>query len=96
MQLSFSASTVDAAVIKQIVDRAWQVSKDARAGVKKLDFMMDLTAAHCNGCPLDLDDLLHAPHFDFVHDVFGIYRHLNRETGKLEDCFVPRCAMRQH
>jgi len=25
-----------------------------------------------------------------MHDVSGIARHLNRETGRLEGCFLPR------
>lgn len=56
------------------------------------DLEMDVTAAHCNGCPLDLERLLAFDDFNFNHDVFGIRRHLNRETGELENHFVPRCA----
>lgn len=54
---------------------------------------MDVTACHANGCPLDLEKLLHADAFNFSHDVFGIARYINRNTGKLENCFVPRCAL---
>lgn len=54
--------------------------------------IMDLTAVHANGCPLDLSGLAQADEFDFSHDILGIRRHLNRRTGKLEDCFVPRYA----
>jgi hypothetical protein len=53
---------------------------------------MDLTACHCNGCPINFQKLLDAPAFDFAHDIYGIRRHINRETGQLENCFVPRCA----
>jgi len=55
--------------------------------------MMDLTACHTNGCPLKLKELLVADLFDFSHDYFGIRRHINRETGQLEGCFVPRYAV---
>ena len=41
---------------------------------------------------LDLQKLLDAPDGDFGHDVFGIRRHINRQTGELENCFLPRCA----
>jgi hypothetical protein len=58
----------------------------------RFQILMDLEACHCNGMPLDFDKLLAFPDFDFAHDVFGIRRHINRETGKIEDCFVPRCA----
>lgn len=56
-----------------------------------LDAMMDVEHAH-KDCPLKLDELLAADDVNFTHDVFGIRRHLNRETKKLENCFVPRFA----
>ena len=31
----------------------------------RMNLMMDISACHCNGCPLDLDGLLVAPEFDF-------------------------------
>ena len=62
--------------------------------VTKIDMVMDLDACHNNGCPLDLDALLAAPEFDFIHDTMGIREHINRETGKLEHCFLPRYASR--
>jgi hypothetical protein len=55
-----------------------------------LTLMMDLEACHCNGCPLDLRGLLESHNEDLMHDVFGIRRHINRETGQLNDCFLPR------
>lgn len=66
----------------------------ARYGFKYefMDADMDITACHLNGMPLKLAQLLGADDMNFIHDVFGIRRHLNRETGKLEDCFVPRYA----
>jgi len=54
--------------------------------------LMDLNACHSNGCPLRLAELFVAEDFDFTHDIFGIRSHINRNTGKLEDCFVPRYA----
>lgn len=56
---------------------------------------MDITATHANGCPLKLAELLAADDFNFSHDVAGIYRHLDRTTGKLLDCFLPRFAQKQ-
>jgi hypothetical protein len=52
---------------------------------------MDISAAHAT-CPLDLVRLLEADNFNFGHDMAGIRDHLNRETGKLERFFLPRCA----
>lgn len=55
-------------------------------------WLMDFTACHLNGMPLQLDALLQARPEDFAHDAFGIARHLDRKTGKLGGCFVPRYA----
>lgn len=54
------------------------------------EMVMDITACHANGNPLRLADLLAADEFNFTHDVFGIRRHIDRTTGELRDCFVPR------
>jgi hypothetical protein len=57
------------------------------------DLVRDIEAVHCNGCPLDLEMFLSADDFNFVHDVAGIVRHLDRETGELTDFFLPRCEL---
>lgn len=57
--------------------------------------IMDLEACHSNGMPLDLAGLLAAPDADFLHDLFGIRRHICRVTGEICDCFVPRLARRE-
>lgn len=55
----------------------------------KIDIAMDLEAANMEHA-LRWEDLLAADKYNFTHDIFGIYRHLNRQTCKLENCFVPR------
>ena len=60
--------------------------------VDGMELHMDLTACHANGCPMDWAKLLGADDFTFAHDVGGIQRHINRTNGKLENCFLPRCA----
>jgi hypothetical protein len=52
----------------------------------------DLDAVHSNGCSLRLLDLLAADDVDFDHDLRGIKKHIDRDTGKLRDLFRPRCA----
>lgn len=82
----------EARTIAAIARRA--VAAAQKIGVE-YDFLsadMDITACHLNDTPLRLNELLAADEFNFAHDVFGIRRHLNRETGKLEDCFCPRYA----
>lgn len=58
--------------------------------------VMDLNACHSNGCPLDFEGLLEASHGEFAHDIWGIRSNINRETGKLENHFIPRYALVTH
>jgi len=55
-----------------------------------LDLAMDLTVCH-NQRTVNLSRLLAAAPADFAHDLCGIGEFLDRETGELTDCFVPRC-----
>lgn len=52
---------------------------------------MDLRAVHYRE-PLDLQKLLSAPQDTFAHDIFGICNNINRGTGRLMNCFSPRCT----
>lgn len=93
IMIKWNATKQESELIRKIADRA--VTKGIEVGLdyKKLDAMMDVEACHCNGCKLDLQSLLNADEFNFTHDVFGIRRHLDRRTGELQDCFVPRFAL---
>lgn len=86
--ISFEVTKEERDLIERIVDRAM---KRFRVN-DRMSLTMDVTACHANGCPLDLKGLLKAEDFDFSHDVGGIARHLDRTTGKLGDCFLPRTA----
>lgn len=91
LQIRMDASRTEVMVMKSIVERYERLI--GVANVDRLSTMMDLEACHCNGCPLDLISLLEAAgDADLAHDVAGITRHLNRETGRLEDYFRPRYA----
>jgi hypothetical protein len=95
-EVNFSASRSDSSMIRSIVERA--VGTAVELGLTKVDrfeLTMDLTACHLNGNPLRLGDLLAAPEPHFSHDVFGIHRFINRETGQLTRCFSPRFSVRQ-
>lgn len=94
--IHFNSDPVDAALIKKIVSRAMHLAEDHGLKYSKMEWTMDITAAHLNGNRLDLDRLLAADDFNFMHDVFGIRRHLDRETGKLLNCFSPRFSAREH
>jgi len=54
-----------------------------------IDLEMDITAAHLAG-QIDLQTLLEFDEMNFMHDVCGIRRHIDRSSGKMRDCFLPR------
>ncbi len=91
----FTASKAEHQLIIKIAQRLQPIADAYGIDVDYTSLCMDIEACHCNGCELDLQKLLDAPDSDFGHDVFGIRRHINRRTGQLEDCFLPRCAMPQ-
>ena len=79
----------------QIARRAVKMAIDVCEGdfsYKQMDALMDIDACHSNGCPLKLQELLETNDVNFAHDVFGIRRHIDRTTGKLQNCFLPRYA----
>lgn len=90
--VQFNVSSQDEGTIYQIAHRAMPFMERYGFDVPVLTLLMDLTAVHANGCPLRLNDLLEAPDADFVHDVFGIISKIDRDTGRLTDCFLPRFA----
>lgn len=79
------------ATIRMIVDRfqqlTWLLQPD-----ELTTLTMDLSAAKADDSKLDLDRLLSSDDCDFAHDVGGIMRHMDRGTGTLTGCFLPRCA----
>ena len=87
--IRFNVPHQDALAIDAIVDRARRTNTIPTTA---LTLHMDLTAVHANGTPLDLPKLLAADEFNFAHDINGITRHLDRNTGKLLHFFLPRCA----
>lgn len=88
--VKFNCSKQDSILISAITERAVKEAKAAGFDYDKLETMMDIIACHANGNPLKLDQLFLADSFNFSHDVCGIRRHINRETGKLENFFRPR------
>ena len=93
MGVKFGASREEILLISKIVDRA----EDARLFPPGNRFvhMMDLEACHMNDCPLDLEAMAEGRLEDISHDIAGIYRNIDRCTGKLIDdrMFVPRFAI---
>lgn len=86
--IKFNATKEEHSAIARIAARAVKLNSE-------YDFqtcVMDLTACHANGNPMDFAKLESADNFNFAHDVFGIANHIDRETGKLTRCFRPRCS----
>ena len=92
MRISFQCSIDEMRQICQIAERAWQVTVFRDVYRSRAEMMMDLQATNANGCPMDFAALLAGDDSNFAHDIAGIYRHLDRETGKLGGCFSPRFA----
>lgn len=86
--VSFKVSKKERKLIAKIVARAASMSRIT----DRLCLEMDITACHANGTRLDLARLFSAPDFDFMHDVLGIHRNIDRKTGKLANHFLPRFA----
>lgn len=88
--INWNATKADFEIIDAIAHRA--------CNFLAVDFQrieMDIVACHLNGNPLDLQRLLEADTFEFAHDILGIKNHINRNTGELENCFVPRFSLQE-
>lgn len=96
--VKFTASAPESKLIQHIVAR--YVAQVQRLAIRmtptdRLVLEMDVEAVHSNGMPLKLEELAHANTSDLVHDIAGIHRHIDRNSGQLQDCFVPRYAANQ-
>ncbi len=82
-------------LIAQIAARAVALYAKHNVRVEHLDTLLDVMTVHQKVQPLRLADLLAADDVNFIHDITGINRHLDRETYKLTDCFSPRFSARE-
>ena len=57
----------------------------------RMSLIMDLEQA-TEQFNLKLKELMNADDFNFAHDICGIQNNFNRETLKMENCFLPRYA----
>jgi hypothetical protein len=93
LDVKFANDPHDKKIISLIGDRAFALYRQHGVKRPKLEIIMDVSATHANGNPLRLEALLNADDFNFMHDVGGIARHLDRDTGKLTNCFLPRFSV---
>ena len=85
-------SDEDVDTIFKIVDRAGTLADKhghPLSGEERVCMSLAIGAVHADD-PIDLTRFLEADSGNFSHDAFGILRHFNPESGKLEDCFLPR------
>lgn len=95
--ISFHTEPWEFELIKAIASRASGLAAEHGLHYPRTEAWMDLVACHANGSPLRLEALKESydsSRFDFCHDVFGIRKHINRETGQLQDGFSPRFSQR--
>lgn len=57
-----------------------------------LRLMLDLSAAKSSIPTINFEALLESEDDDFAHDISGVIKNLNRETGHLENNFLLRCV----
>lgn len=87
-KVKFDISDEDSRWVESILYRA----RILKLTTDPLSSRMDLIATHANGCPMDFKRMFEADDFNLTHDFCGIARHIDRRTGKLTNCFLPRFA----
>jgi hypothetical protein len=78
-------SKSDHKLIKNIANRALTMGLHHDI----ISVVLDITVCHFE-TPLRLDELFAADDANFIHDICGINRNLDRKTGKLLNNFTPR------
>ena len=58
-----------------------------------ISLIMDIDCANDN-TEIDSDLLLGFDDLNFTHDIVGIQNNINRQTSRINNCFVPRSACR--
>lgn len=87
--INWKTTKEDGGLIRQISARAAALDLNNDQG----EVQMDITAVHLNDVELDLRRLLEEfDDFNFAHDICGIRRHIDTNTGKLKRGFLPRCS----
>lgn len=80
----------NAEIAAKIARRAVEINPE----IDQLTIQMDISAASIQN-DFDFERLLEFDEFNFMHDVIGINKHLNRDTGEITQGFLPRCGKRE-
>lgn len=87
-KISFEVTDEEVKLIDEILSRADKMDLFIE---DETSHWLDLVATNANGCKLNFKRMLNADDFNFVHDFCGIFKNIDRHTGKLKNCFLPRC-----
>lgn len=84
-------------IIKRGVANGWICGPvDPKHWYAKTTARIDITVTHLRLAPLDLNRWLEASDFNFLHDLAGIARHMDRSgDGALRDEFRPRFCLKE-
>lgn len=95
MSINWNTTEKEAGLIRKIAARAMkELNGNAYwSEYKKITCIMDVSACHLNGAPMDLQKLLEAEKSTFLHDITGIAGHIDRKTGRLKNHFSPRTTL---
>jgi len=88
--INWDSTKKETELITKIAKRATKEAKKLGIDYPVMDASMDVAAIHLNDCKLRLKELLDTDVSNFLHDIFGIRRFIDRKTGTLTDCFLPR------
>lgn len=91
--VDFTVSLAERAQIEKIVDRVTDLIHRNNGRINREDLVMDLCATHANGCPLDFEWMLGLGGMDLMADVLGIFRNIDRTTGRLMGDWIPMSAV---
>ena len=92
MFMNFKLDGESRDLIDTIVSRFFEAFPDHPRD--RTSVVMDLIACHNGGCPLDFGAMATFEDFAQVsHDITGIGRYLDRETGEMDSGFAPRFAL---
>lgn len=79
-------------LISDIVKRGCALAAKFDCTLNPLNSFLDMIVVH-RALPLNLKGMLESDDFNFAHDFFGIRNHLDRISGKLGNCFLPRFTL---
>ena len=90
-EINWEANIIEQDLIHQIAGRVFELIENSGGNPDLISIEMTITAAHLNGCPLDLNKFLAFDDFNLMHDFTGLENHIDTKTGKVSARFLPRC-----